>query len=343
MRPVAILASGMVTPVGLDSPSSCAAIRCGINPASETRFMADGDWLVGCSVPLDPPLRGSPKLARLASIAIAEVLRQFPAGKPAETPLILLVPEKDRPGRLSGLDRELFESIEDELKIKFHPKSGVISAGRVGIAHALKSAETFLYESRLPQCVIVGTDTYLVGPTLAVYGEGRRLLTGENSNGFIPGEASAAIMVGPGGASKAPELLCLGVGVAQEKATLESEEPLRADGLVAAFRSAMADSSRTFDDVDYRLTDVCGEQYGFKEAVLAIGRAIRKVKPAFDLWHPAESIGQVGAAIGPVALGVALSAARMGYAPGRGVLCHFGNDDGARAALVLRWQDGKAA
>jgi hypothetical protein len=39
-------------------------------------------------------------------------------------------------------------------------------------------------------------------------------------------------------------------------------------------------------------------------------------------------------------LGVALAAARRGYAPGPGVLCHLGDEDGARAALVLRAAGG---
>jgi 3-oxoacyl-[acyl-carrier-protein] synthase-1 len=119
---------------------------------------------------------------------------------------------------------------------------------------------------------------------------------------------------------------------------VESDEPLRADGLVAAMRAALADAARTFEDVHYRIADISGEQYAFREAALAIGRAIRKVKPRFDLWHPAESIGEAGAAAGPAILAVAQAAAKKQYAPGPGVLCHVGNDDGERAVLVLRWE-----
>src|SRR6185436_18446469 len=46
---------------------------------------------------------------------------------------------------------------------------------------------------------------------------------------FIPGEAGAAFLIGPPNAGKG--LLCLGFGFAMEKATIESEEPLRADGM----------------------------------------------------------------------------------------------------------------
>jgi 3-oxoacyl-[acyl-carrier-protein] synthase-1 len=90
--------------------------------------------------------------------------------------------------------------------------------------------------------------------------------------------------------------------------------------------------------VHYRLTDLSGEQYGFKEAALALSRTLRQRKLRFDLHHPADCIGEVGAAIGPCILGVARAAAEKGYAPGPGILCHLGSDDGARAALILRYQ-----
>ncbi|RSK41019.1 hypothetical protein EJA01_00195, partial [Rhodovulum iodosum] len=50
-----ILAAGMVTAVGLDAPSSCAAMRAGLDGFCETEFVGpDGAWLVGAPVPLPP-------------------------------------------------------------------------------------------------------------------------------------------------------------------------------------------------------------------------------------------------------------------------------------------------
>jgi hypothetical protein len=74
---------------------------------------------------------------------------------------------------------------------------------------------------------------------------------------------------------------------------------------------------------------------GFKESAPAVTRTLRKRKEEFDIWHTAECVGEIGAATAPVALGVALAAARKNYATGRGLLCHFGDDDGQRTALFL--------
>lgn len=336
MQPVSVIASGMVTAVGLNAPSSCAAIRCAIDNFSETRFMdSGGEWIIGSQVPLEQPWRGLPKLVHMAAPAIQECLAHTGNVRPEMIPLLLCVAEKERPGRLAGLDDQLFHDIEARLGVHFHPHSGVIARGRVAGALALAEARRLIYEERVPFCIIAGTDSFLVAATLASYEKADRLLTSQNSNGFIPGEASAAVLIGPPRRSNEPELLCLGLGAGQEKATIDSEEPFRADGLVQAFQSAFADSGRTFADVDYRITDSNGEQYWFKEAAVAVTRLLREHKELLEIWHPADCVGEIGAASAPCVLGVALAAARNRYAPGRGALCHFSADDGERLALLL--------
>jgi 3-oxoacyl-[acyl-carrier-protein] synthase-1 len=341
MQPLSILASGMVTGVGLTAPSSCAAIRCAIDNFSETRFMDNGgEWIIGSQVPLEQPWRGLPKLVHMAVPAIRECLAQAGDVKTEMIPLLLCVAEKERPGRLEGLDDQLFHDIEVELGVHFHPRSGVIARGRVGGALALAEARKLIYEERVPLCVIAGVDSYLVAGTLGAYQDKDRLLTSKNSNGFIPGEAGAAVLIGAPGPANTPGLTCLGLGFGQEPATIESEEPLRADGLTQAFRAAFAEAGRTIDDLDFRLTDSNGEQYFFKEAALAMTRTLRVRKERFQIWHPADCIGETGAAIGPSVLGVALAAARKNYSPGPGALCHFSADDGERLALILAGDNG---
>jgi 3-oxoacyl-[acyl-carrier-protein] synthase-1 len=339
MKPIAILASGMVTGVGLDAPSSCAAIRCAIDNFSETRFMdKGGEWIIGSQVPLEQPWRGLPKLVHMAVPAIRECLAHTRDVRPERIPLLLCVAEKERPGRLDGLDEFVFPEVQAELGVRFHPRSGVIARGRVSGGLAMLHARELIDSVRVPFCIIAGVDSYLVAPTLAAYEEKHRLLTSQDSNGFIPGEAGAAVLVGP---PSAGDLVCLGIGTGSEKATVESEEPLRADGMVQAFKAALDDAGGTMADVDYRVTDCNGEQYWFKEAALAVTRTLRVRKEEFEIWHPADCVGEIGAAIGPCALGVALAATRKDYAPGWRPLCHFSADNDERIALVLAGGAGR--
>lgn len=326
----------MVTGVGLNAPSSCAAIRCGINNFQETRFMdKGGEWIVGCEVPLEQPWRGRSKLVKLVTPAIRECLDAIGNINPAKIPLLLCVAEKDRPGRLEGLDDQLMQEVQAELGITFHESSATISNGRVGGVIAMKQALTLINRGSVPLCIIAGVDTFLVGGTLSAYEERERVLTSKNSNGFIPGEAGAAVLIGPGRQTDKVCMSVLGIGFGKEEATIESEKPLRADGLVQAIKEALSGAGLTMGKLDYRITDISGEQYYFKEACLALTRILRDRKEEFDIWHPADCIGEVGAAVVPCVLGIASSASRKGYALGDNLLCHFANDNGERAAMVL--------
>jgi 3-oxoacyl-[acyl-carrier-protein] synthase-1 len=335
--PVAVVGAGMMTGVGLSAPASCAAIRCAIANFTETRFMArGGEWIIGSAVPLEQPWRGQAKLVKLLAGPVRECLdliRDVPA---EDIPLLVCLAERERPGRLDGLDNALFFELQKELGLTFHAESEIFADGRVGGALALRRARQLLYRAEAPHrhVLVSGADSFLVGPTLMGYDERDRLLTERNSNGFIPGEAGAALLLSrPEDAGGALHLL--GLGFARETATVESDEPLRGNGLAQAIAAALADAGSAIEAMDYRITDVSGEQYGFKEASLALSRLLRVRKQEFDIWHPADCIGEVGAAALPCMLGVALYAARKRYAPGPAVLAQGGNDDGKRVALVL--------
>jgi 3-oxoacyl-[acyl-carrier-protein] synthase-1 len=336
-QPIAILASGMVTGVGLTAASTCAAIRCAISNFTETRFMdKGGEWIMGCQVPLEQPWRGRTKLVKMVVPAINECLASMEGTPPAKVPLFLCVAEPERPGRLDGLDQTLLMEVQVELGMQFHPESKVIAEGKVSGATALALARQWLYSRRSDYCLIAGVDSYLVAGTLATYEEQTRLLTSQDHDGFIPGEAGAAIVVSAPIMAKGVTVQCLGIGKGHEQATVLSEEPLKADGLVAAIKAALTDAGCGMADLDFRIADVSGEQYGFKEATLAFTRILRQRKEHFYIWHPADCVGEVGAAMMPVMLGVLLASTRKHYSLGSMVLCHAAKESGERIAMVVK-------
>jgi 3-oxoacyl-[acyl-carrier-protein] synthase-1 len=340
---LAILASGMVSGVGLTAPASCAAIRCGIDNFQETRFMdSGGEWIMGSSVPMERPWRGIEKLSKMLASALQECLSSDSTLNLEEIPILFCLAEKDRPGRFAELEDRIFLETQEEMGVRFHGKSGLLNYGRVGLGVALQQARGLLYGENIPRVIIAGVDSLLVGPTLSTYEDQERLLTSQNSNGFIPGEAAAAVLVGPALAPDEAQLLCLGVGSGVERATEQSELPLRADGLVQAIRAALAEAGYSLGAMDFRITDISGGQYSFKEASLALTRILRERKEEFDIWHPADCIGEVGAAIGVVIFAVCLAATRKAYAPGNNILCHLANEDSKRAAIILSYKSAGA-
>lgn len=332
--PIAIKRTGLVTSVGLDAASSCAAIRSKLTLPSETRFMtADGTWIQGHVVPLEKAWRGHSKLVRMAAMAIDECLQDVARETWSEIALLLCVAERERPGRPAGLDDRLFDDIQNALGARFATTSAVVPHGRVSAVVALASARNLLQQGACRQVVIAAADSLLGGASIQFYQRAARLLTPTQSDGFMPGEAGGAVLIDL--APVAGDLVCSGVGFGVESAHLESGEPLRADGLSAAIRQALMDAGREMQDMDFRITDVSGEQYYFKEAALALSRTMRQRKEAFDIWHPAESIGETGAAAGLAVLAVANAACRKGYTLGPNILMHLANDSGQRAAGIL--------
>lgn len=340
LQALSVYGTGLVCGVGLNSAAACAAIRAGINNFQETRFMdSGGEWIIGCEVPLEQPWRGLSKLTKMASRAIGECMANSEVKIiPTETPLLLCIAEAERPGRLAGLNEELFLEIQTVLGMDFHEQSSLIPQGRVAGTVALYQARKLIYEKGFKQILIVGVDGFLNASTLRGYQERERLLTSQNSNGFIPGEAAAAIIVGVPVADGKPRLHCLGMGFAIEQATVESELPLRADGLSTAIKSAESDAGCTIGTTDFRITDLSGEQYYFKEAALALSRTLRERKEFYDIWHPADCFGEIGASIGPAILVVLLDALKKDIPPGHRILIHTGNDNGKRSALIFSYQ-----
>ncbi|SHM38753.1 3-oxoacyl-ACP synthase [Rhizobacter sp. OV335] len=333
---IAVRRTGLVTSVGLDAGSACAAIRAKVTNPVETRFTGRGArMIVAHEVSLEKPWRGLAKLAQMAAMAIDECLEGIDKEAWAQIPLLLCVADPDRPGRLEGIDGDLFTQVCELLGARFASTSAIVAHGKVGTAVALSHARQLLEGGHAAQVLMVGTDSLLRWPTLQAYDADDRLLKDGTSDGFMPAEASAAVLVGPPG--EEAQLVCTGIGFGVEPAPVHSEAPLRAEGLSHAIRQALVDAGKQMHELDFRIADVSGEQYYFKEAALAVSRTMRQRKEFFDIWHPAESIGETGAAIGLVMLAVVDSAFRKGHAPGPFVLAHFSNDGGPRAAVVLHW------
>jgi 3-oxoacyl-[acyl-carrier-protein] synthase I len=339
-RALALRRTGLVTSVGLDAPASCAAIRAKLtNPSETSSIDANGEWIMAHQVPIDPPSHGLGKLRKMAAMAICEALDGLPRSEWGQLPLILCVAEQDRPGRMEGLEDTLFESIQSELGVRFASTSAIVPYGGVSVAVALTQAFALVHDSKIPRVLVAAADSLLSWPTLSFYERQDRLLTSANPNGFMPGEAAGALLLEAPG-ERAGELLCTGVGFGREPAPINSEQPLRAEGLSQAYKAALAEAGRQLHEIDFRITDSAGEQYYFKEAALVLSRLLRVRKPEFDLWHPAECTGEIGAASGLLMLAVAKAACEKRYTKGPSILAHMSDDAGQRAALVLQYQEG---
>jgi 3-oxoacyl-[acyl-carrier-protein] synthase-1 len=333
--PLVIANVGLVTSVGLSFPATCAAIRASIANHSPTRVYAtDGQWIVGAQVELKESLKGRARFVRMLAMAIDECLAARP--ERGDLPLLVCLPTPGRNDEVDTSDASLLSDLGRELSIAWEPSlSSVFRCGRGGVFAALARARMLMTDRHVSAVVVAAADSLLGTGTLSDLDRRRRLLTDYNSDGFVAGEAAGALLV-TRTRSDGVNLVCRGLGVAREEALPDSGRPLRADGLTTSIMGALQEAGCAMQDIDWRVTDNSGEQYYFKEAAIALARLLRVRKEEFDIWHPAECVGEVGAAIGPIMIGAVLAAGQRGYAPGAMALLHAGDDSGDRYAAVLQ-------
>ncbi|PWJ16573.1 3-oxoacyl-ACP synthase [Jannaschia seohaensis] len=337
MSGLVVTAGGMVTAVGLDFASSCAALRARLDGFAETRFLGPGgEWLLGAAVPLPKAWIGEKRLVHLLAGAFAD-LRAAEPGALDDAALILCLPEETRPGRPLRDGQSLLARVAEHLSLPRASSTRLIAHGRPSGIVALERARRLLAEGRARQVVIAGIDSYLTGRAIRHYLDAERLLCAPNPEGFIPGEAAAAVLCRADG----PGLRIGGLGLARDRASFRNgldedglDLPLRGDGMTAAYKAAFAEAGIGHHDIGVKIGDQTGETYFFKQTSLAMLRTQRVRSDVQPIWPIAASLGNVGAAAVPVMLGWALEAARKGYAPEGRMLVEASGDDGACGAAV---------
>lgn len=340
MEQIAVIASGMVTAIGYNSPATCAAIRAGISGIEDIYLMeykGSPNFLRGAKVALPQWWNGIDKLVDLVCPAIYECLIHIPEQQWSSIPILLGVSLKQTQFLGDYTNGELLEKIEAKLGLQHHVNSHIICEGQTSGVTALERVPHLLNDDTIPYCIIAGVDSYLHRETVDYYLKQRRILTSKNSNGFYPGEAGTAILVGASSAYPKATIHIAGIGRAKEKVTISSEEPFHAKGMNEAIKHALTDSGITLDNVACHLTDINGEYYKFNESNLALMRFNRPDNDInMEIWHPIEYVGEIGAAIVPLLLGLAMNAKQKNDSLGKCLLLHVGNDEEERAALIVK-------
>jgi 3-oxoacyl-(acyl-carrier-protein) synthase len=106
-------------------------------------------------------------------------------------------------------------------------------------------------------------------------------------------------------------------------------------GLQRALEATIRDADVPESRIDFRVSDQNGEVYHTMESTLALSRFYRKHREECPLWLPAASVGEIGAAVGPLLVMMASIAMEKGYAPGALAMCEASSDEGLRAGCLV--------
>jgi 3-oxoacyl-[acyl-carrier-protein] synthase-1 len=340
----------MVTSVGFGAYPACAAIRAGIVRMRELDKSQGSagrpDW--------KPPLIGSPlkgltdgyfglgRWTRMTVDGLRDLMVNARLGgqELEQVGIFLGLPLVGRgssPERRQHLAARIAQWLQLpglQSRIRFYPE------GHASVLKALQEVVTQMQQGRLTQAVIGGVDSLVEPERLTQLLSEGRLKTDENAVGLIPGEASAFFLVESPLQTrrrKAEVLAWLEApGVAHEPVSPASGQPCNGLGLGQAISTTLAGLTDRGAHTGLILCDLNGELYRAEEFSKMVPRALHHLQQPWRLWHPADCIGDTGAASSAISVCVGARALARGYAGTDNVLVCASSDEGLRGSVYLR-------
>jgi 3-oxoacyl-[acyl-carrier-protein] synthase-1 len=218
----------------------------------------------------------------------------------------------------------------------------VIQSGHAGSIVALQDVVSQIANGTTGVWIVAGVDSYLSPYTLEwleecgqIHGAGPL----NNAWGFVPGEAAAAIVLGPRSMSSmlgaSPNAAILGVGVGHERNLIKTSSVCIGEGLTNAFRAALA-ALEPGERVHNIYCDMNGEPYRADEYAFAALRTREFLVAANDFIAPADCWGDIGAAGPLLHIAVGAIAGIKEYANGPLTLVWGSSERGERGAVLMR-------
>lgn len=349
-HPLVVTGLTMLSPAGDSTEQSCATIRAGLSGMSEHAYYGalpvDAEWedeepLRTAPVPsVDPYLDGPERLLELCLPPLRALVEQRRLRRRdlPSTALLLSLPQLDAATAQWGLAAGFAEELCERAGLEGFASIAVDQSGHSSMFAALREAASQLRAQKVTRCLLLGVDSYLSEDRLEMLDQGYRLKSDRAVDGFIPGEAAVALTVelhDPRRPPDAPPWAQLGEpGLAREIETMASEKASTGRGLGEALSAALA--ARPADEAQrWVLCDLNGESYRAFEWGVVQSRMAGRFGELFTLAHPAESVGDVGAATGGVLIACAARAFARGYAPASRALAFTSSEQGLRAALII--------
>jgi 3-oxoacyl-[acyl-carrier-protein] synthase-1 len=348
---IAVTGIGAVTPVGASAIESAASLRAGICRFREDLIyvppaLADAgsdearDGVVASAVvSLPPPCAGPARVAALALRAVQDLMRDRSTtaigDDAAPIGWFLALPDPDAVTASWALDRSLGPALLDRLGQRSGGIVATRAQGGAGSLAILADAAAAIRRGSIGRAIVVGVDSFIDRDRLALLDRDLRIKGARTGAGLIPGEAATAVLLESAARAaqrRARVLATLGeVGEGTEPQILAGERESGGRGLTQALRAALAGGASHAPR--WVLCNLNGEAYRAQEWGTVSVRLARELGAGLRLWHPADCIGEVGAAIGGILIAQAIGGFARGYAPAPEALLWAGSDGGARAAV----------
>jgi 3-oxoacyl-[acyl-carrier-protein] synthase I len=329
---------GMVTAIGDDTHNTIVALAAGARRVRRAQLCdLAGERISGAfAFPVRSEHEGFARASVLAWPALVECLEELTPTR-GPTALIACTPlpwgPRSGPGAAPGTPPHdnwplVLDALANEIETRGSPVPEelriLIRRGHAGGFLALRAAAQLFERGEAAQAVIVGLDTHGEPATLEHLDRMGLLKSRRTPHGFLPGEAAAVLCVRPGaGRERGPVLRSIAVEV-------ETAAPSTPRAMTAAVEQAIASWGGEAASIGAVAIDLNGEADRQREWCHAATTTIYKKQATPVLLHPADRLGDIGAASVPLLVGVVVSAQTPGPA-----LVVASSRDGLRGAAIV--------
>lgn len=361
---IVVTGLGAVSPVGLHVQAMCAALRAGVARMGEveTHFV-DGELLgkvpvIGGRVPMErfeegyapdewpghdrfevPPPPSREKLVAPGTERLVELA--LPAAREALADIHPTRISREKIGLYLGMDEHddlapLVEALKGVLGDAVEPVV-VVPAGRAAALAAFSAALVDLREGKVHGALAGGVDSLIRGPVLARLDAAGIIKSESVPQGVIPGEAAAFLYLESGesarkrGARVLARLLSAGTGV---EPTAGTNDPNQGAGLTRVLHEVCRDAGG-LKTPPLVVCDLNGDRYRALEWAMASVRTVGRLHGDMEIQHPADCIGDCGAASGALNAVWAVVSFLKGYAGADRALIWGGSEGKMRGAAVF--------
>ncbi|MFY2557357.1 hypothetical protein ACN469_07020 [Corallococcus terminator] len=355
---LAITGLGILSTLGEDVVTACAALRCGLaRPAPLSFEVFSEDEEEGTTRVMGHPLKGIADgyeglglYTRLAAQALQDLVRYADlnvgdsAFWRATTLYLCLSPPRNE--ELGFILEKLFAerlipSVLDEAGLPIPPGSArLVTQGHASVLAALHAASKDIEAGRCSRAVVVGVDSLVGEDELAWLAQQGRLKVGEKVAGLMPGQAGAAVLVEHEQEARRRQAR---IEAHLEGLALGKEEQCRAQRQRGSGAGVADVITRTLKGHP-RVSEVYSDLNGEEARAFEWGSALVRLSPAHELpvsiHCPAISLGDTGAASGAVSIVAAVRSLVRGYARGDEILVWSSSDTGEVASALLTQAKG---
>lgn len=340
--PLYIAGLGMITAIGANTAMTAAALRAGVSGYRVSRFFTQGTRQPITMAQIPSEILESPDfdfdeggyenlVVIMALLALREALAGHAIKRPI--PLLLTVPEPNVPAiDAKGLIAALCQHKDLPLAAN---SVRYLASGRAGGIEGLTLAQHLLTQQKAEFVLIGGSDSHATRARLRQLEQDGRLLTPVNRDGFAPGEGAGFVLLTTDPARAQARdgytVVLRQPASGEEAGHLHSAEPYRAEGLARVFKHVL--QGYAGDRIETVYASLTGEHYFAKEYGVAFVRNSMHFHDQVELQHPADCLGDLGAATGAVLVG--LAAEDLWKRRGVGASLVYSASDGPLRAAVL--------